>query len=1304
MTGVEVLTPLRLETRFEPIGPPGPAGEPVGGWTLHVRVYPDDFALATDVPAPTSAELEILAEALSHLEPGPPLAGNGALPWTGELSAAEAAAFRAAAQGLGAPRAWLLWRTATTVVDQGRGPIRVVSVAAPADPEHRTVKPVGLPAALGVWFLRAGGSRELAATMHPDAAAIAADLELAALAQTPGQPVLPALWWLDVERAKAVGLACDIPLASATDLDALVVVGTGETPASTLLAAHRDAGRLAAIAQGTPTHAVAGVPAAPLGKDADSWLPLLEGSADRLPAAAAVLRAVAGIPPALLGSQLPFPGGELDHTSPGRIAVRALWPVLWGRWFRDTTGAGRDEPRLAEWAEHWLDVQGPVPAVRVDDVPYGILPTSDFAGWVADPDDDPGLASLEDHILWWALPWRAIAADAVPATPPVIGADARRMLDVLGRHAPTQHWMVRPALDLPTLQALQIARGAPVSFLTGADRSSAAALRGLPLPLSPIGAAGTRRHLPGPPDDGREDPEILRRILELDPETLYAAWEWPLGLVGHLARESMIAARAAIGQAWQALANGVDVDSGAPVPLDDSFPHNAMTGADALAEQVRASGPEGEVLARRFDAVQGGIRDIVKRYEADDHTESLLRAVKAALDTASFRVDPWLTGVAFRRLERLADAGAPFRLGAYGWVDAPRPWRPADTSLLAPGPTAAGLLHAPSFAQAQTAAVLRDAAVRNRADGPWQVNLTSTAVRAAVELGERVAFGQHPMEALGLQVEAIAGAHEAVRTLRTAYPTTADEPSRRVCDGLAVIDAVREGSLPAAVVAALPVGFAAAVAPLGEVLDTYADLLMVDGVHGLMTGRPDTVGAAMEPAAGLGRPSDLRGIRTPRESSGVAVSCWAVLPAPVAAPWAGGALDPHPASVADPAFFDMLGAGAFAGATAADAPGGVGADDVAGRAEDDPAVAGLAAVLGGGETEPPSPAGADPRQGIGAEAEAPGHPAAAARTLVAAMTADLAARRRAVLALARAAVDETTALDPAAPTTPDRLRRLDRRWRLGLPGPAEWMQSPPEPPDGPPDAAPGIHPAVSGWTVDELRDEAVRHLQARLPAAGAPEPVSPAALRADIRALVGRAGLPVLPVVARRLLPRWRRSPAGDPRRLDREWLEIVAAAHERLAPLDAHQFIADEPWPSALYVPDPAGAAGPPAAAPDPWSATGPVQVAYGPGLDDVSPTVAVALVDAWTDQVPASTHTTHAAFGFNAPKTRAPQAVLLAVPPDPARRLQGEALLDAVLGVRELARARGARPTDRAGLPAATPAPLVELDRRVNFLEGWW
>ena len=111
-------------------------------------------------------------------------------------------------------------------------------------------------------------------------------------------------------------------------------------------------------------------------------------------------------------------------------------------------------------------------------------------------------------------------------------------------------------------------------------------------------------------------------------------------------------------------------------------------------------------------------------------------------------------------------AGAPFRLGAYGWVDAPAPYTGAPAGPLAPGPTSVGLLHAPSPAQALTSALLRDAAVRYPGSDQWNLAIDSAKIRASVALAERVRLGLHPYEALGLEVEKIAGDWETVRVLR----------------------------------------------------------------------------------------------------------------------------------------------------------------------------------------------------------------------------------------------------------------------------------------------------------------------------------------------------------------------------------------------------------------------------------------------------------------------------------------------------------------------------------------------------------
>ena len=70
--------------------------------------------------------------------------------------------------------------------------------------------------------------------------------------------------------------------------------------------------------------------------------------------------------------------------------------------------------------------------------------------------------------------------------------------------------------------------------------------------------------------------------------------------------------------------------------------------------------------------------------------------------------------------------------------------------------------------------------------------------------------------------------------------------------------------------------------------------------------------------------------------------------------------------------------------------------------------------------------------------------------------------------------------------------------------------------------------------------------------------------------------------------------------------------------------------------------------------------------------------MIDRFTEVVPGTGQTTGAAFGFDAPASRAPQAILLAVPPDEEVGLPPDVLIDIVAETRDLARARMARPID--------------------------
>ena len=208
-----------------------------------------------------------------------------------------------------------------------------------------------------------------------------------------------------------------------------------------------------------------------------------------------------------------------------------------------------------------------------------------------------------------------------------------------------------------------------------------------------------------------------------------------------------------------------------------------------------------------------------------------------------------------------------------------------------------------------------------------------------------------------------------------------------------------------------------------------------------------------------------------------------------------------------------------------------------------------------------------------------------------------------------------------------------------------------------------------------LPDGATKVLEARIAAAGtaATDATADATVLGErIRALLGPvSGLPLVCLGSAPTV-----TPAAD---LDQRWLEIVAAVRPALARLEAHQL--QIPWPAAATDPNRL------------WTVPQPSQhdvVIYGPAVGRPDP-VGLALLDSWAETVPGRRHTTHAAFGFDAPRARAPQAILLAIPPDEKKPLTAEALPGIVASTRLQARARMVQPDGLGPWVLAVPSSMV-------------
>jgi hypothetical protein len=183
---------------------------------------------------------------------------------------------------------------------------------------------------------------------------------------------------------------------------------------------------------------------------------------------------------------------------------------------------------------------------------------------------------------------------------------------------------------------------------------------------------------------------------------------------------------------------------------------------------------------------------------------------------------------------------------------------------------------------------------------------------------------------------------------------------------------------------------------------------------------------------------------------------------------------------------------------------------------------------------------------------------------------------------------------------------------------------------------------------------------------------------------------------------------------MDAEWLTVLAAVRPQLARLEAVQLAGDplESWSSSPGDPwqQAAVAANSLARRTKPIEEIGVPRLfaAYGPSGAISTPRIAVGIVDAFGEAVPMRERDTHAAFGFNAPAARAPQAILLAVPPSDGRRLDDDLLHRILTETRELMVARTAT-IDNLGtfdwvmrtvwLPDSTPDGLLGSPSFLNL-----
>ena len=1262
-SGIAVLLPARLETRlYEP-------DEDNDRFRLRVRIFPDEPWFDRHDPLPTEEELLSVEQLWAQLgQQG--LAEGGGAAW--EVFVHRHGGGRAA------------WLARTWKPEPFQDELPTIERPEPAAIQKETVfsQLRDLPSHLEVWIKFRNKEAERKATLE-------LKTDQLELAFPDDDPTTLQGWWSSYELAKEVGLAAELPLGTGSpdDIEAIYVVGIGTETPEGLFQSHSDSGRLAVMSQGTATNTVEGEPTTDLGHDPEVWRRVATAPTIGNVVSQQISQVMTGKTDGL-GS---LAGTDFDDRSPGEFMGLALWPALFGHAAKDIWGW----PLVGEtalWASQNLHPCGTLPPIRIGRQPYGILPVTSFPEWVAEPNDpkieDPAIKSLVVLLQDWARQ----AEDEGN----VSGADTNRLLDLIGRTAQSQDFAYRNYFSESVLSALlwTFDNGHAISELRARWKDAAQSLLEVsPEPNRLYFTLGWPQDLQLPlvePSNlvpGFTLKSVIETIVSLAPGRLLNPNSLRDTFGGEIPNSLLV--RLLIFVCIRTAADVRLASLGAPPELELPFSPSATDTMLALrAKQMTSADLAKPTIA---SAIYHAVRNAAAQL-SDYPTEVLERHMRAALDTASHRVDPWATGIAWRRFRQQLNQGIKPVLGLYGWVDGPLVGEP--------GPTEGGVLHAPSESQAITAAILRDKEINEPEDPRWQMNLDSARIRRADRWSREVRMGVHLHELLGREVESIVGKVSLVDQLRDRFPFRKSE-KRRTCDGKAALDAI-EGDLEDL---SLDENQKSELKEIRETLDAYGDLLVMEAVHHVVSGRGEIAGAAMDAAAGLLTPPSLTSIQTPRHTFGVHTLVGFVLPPgedPSASP------ETSPGRIADPAVADFLetkfgkadssawqwtvrsghnnqtiqladvdldpidtmslSAGELETVILEQATGGDVFVDRVGSATHERARAWMNIL--GSRPMLPSDFGATDEADAG-------------------VLQELETR----YARLRDSGEQLLGfLNSAGTTTADETSQ-----RSALKASMRW----------------GIIPLKTGTgdetlkvMVGRARDALASRLK-RLPLSDDVVGLGESELAASIAELASPEGrlciLGKFAIASFGPFSASKESGSGL-NSVDSDWLTVVAAVREPLARLECAQLelaLDDNLSPMSAWSNQPEDIFGTNAFIRDEnnelpnLEQTVNVNVIYGPSETVLhqannATIFSVGFLDRWSEAVPDIEQSTAAAFGFNAPKARAPQAILLATTPELSRPLDGKGLVQILEQTRLLTRARSVSPADVSAY-ATAPGPML-------------
>lgn len=660
-------------------------------------------------------------------------------------------------------------------------------------------------------------------------------------------------WMTDFPKAVEVGMGLRIPLVGWSDtsrIDRLTVLGwrTGESPEegaavlSRLLTNHRyKVGGMDITTVGTPTNNTqeAAAELRPEDRDPEDSTPVEDGDTGSDAAALALA----------LGLDTDAFAG-LDHSAQQSIAdARKVHSLL----FDVTLGQALDfwqpdaGPQLkADLKDHfvnWVSGRGHLPALQIDDQPYGILPALPLSAIEADNPHTGGsfLRRLWDNILWPLRQWYTDQLGEVAHIERGISPrEAQlRLLSILQLHPTSIAYRQRFALtpDVEGDEALRnlfsIPGGAPRADREGASVQSELTANGLP------------------------------EVTNID-ELLFETQARPL--LWEVAEDSTL-----IEAADEDTLMGIEGGVIPPLPEDTRNYLQWLAEADVATEQPPGDEPPNAVLYHllRQRLLKPGAEDAQQLLNEikDWPAPYLRRMVQEHLDCCTYRLDAWLNSYAALRLAEVRSASQEptgIQLGAWGYLENLQSEEQAAQPEFIP---------APSLRHATTAAVLRSGYQNSRSSGTgdniFAVGLGSGRVKNAIFLLEGVRNGQDLSALLGYRLERAMQEFRSggvptlapfIQDLREKYrfevipvvatgqnsaPDTEEDQSQRVIDAVALIDDGAEGWRDV-VADSAESDLEPIIQDLADQLDSVKDLLAAEGVYQLVDGQVDRAKAALD--------------------------------------------------------------------------------------------------------------------------------------------------------------------------------------------------------------------------------------------------------------------------------------------------------------------------------------------------------------------------------------------------------------------------------------------------------------------------